>query len=72
VITDEGWRTGGLSAEVAARIAELAFWDLDAPIERVCTAEVPIPYPRHLEQGALPRAETIASAARRAVRGTDG
>jgi pyruvate dehydrogenase E1 component beta subunit len=72
VIVDEGWRTGGLSAEIAARIAELAFWDLDAPIERVCTAEVPIPYPRHLEQAALPQPDAVVRAARRAVRGTDG
>jgi pyruvate dehydrogenase E1 component beta subunit len=67
VIVDEGWRTGSLAAEVSARIMEQAFWDLDAPVERVCSAEVPMPYPRHLEQAALPQAEVIAEAARRAV-----
>lgn len=67
VIVDEGWRTGSLAAEVSARIMEQAFWDLDAPVERVCGAEVPMPYPRHLEQAALPQADTIAAAARRAV-----
>jgi 2-oxoisovalerate dehydrogenase E1 component len=71
VIAEEGWKSGGLSAEVAARLAELAFWELDAPIERVCAVEVPIPYPRHLEQAALPQPEAICRAARRAVRGLD-
>ena len=64
VIVDEGWRTGGLSAEISARIMEGAFYDLDAPVARVCTAEVPIPYPRHLEEAALPQPEGIAAAAR--------
>jgi pyruvate dehydrogenase E1 component beta subunit len=67
VIVDEGWRSGSLSAEVAARIGESAFWDLDAPVERVCSAEVPMPYAKQLEQAALPQAATIAAAARRAV-----
>jgi pyruvate dehydrogenase E1 component beta subunit/2-oxoisovalerate dehydrogenase E1 component len=64
VIVDEGWRTGSLAAEVSARIMEQAFWELDAPVGRVCTAEAPIPYPRHLEQAALPQPETIAAAAK--------
>jgi pyruvate/2-oxoglutarate/acetoin dehydrogenase E1 component len=64
VVVDEGWKTGSLSAEVVAQIVEHAFWSLDAPVGRVCTAEVPIPYPRHLEQAALPQPETIAAAAR--------
>jgi pyruvate/2-oxoglutarate/acetoin dehydrogenase E1 component len=63
VIVDEGWRSGSLSAEVAARILEQAFYDLDAPVARVCTVEVPIPYPRHLEQAALPSVERIVEAA---------
>jgi pyruvate dehydrogenase E1 component beta subunit len=67
VIVDEGWRTGSLAAEISARIMEQAFWDLDAPTERVCGAEVPMPYPRHLEQAALPGADAIVAAARRAV-----
>ncbi len=69
VVIDEGWRTGGLSAEIAASLAESSFYDLDAPIARVCTAEVPIPYPRHLEEAALPQTPAIAAAARRLVRG---
>jgi len=67
VIVDEGWRSGSLSAEVSARITEQAFYDLDAPVERVCSAEVPVPYARHLEEAALPQAGGIAAAARRAV-----
>ena len=68
VIVDEGWRTGSLSAEIMARIMEQAFYDLDAPVVRVCTAEVPIPYPRHLEEAALPQADAIAAAARSLVK----
>lgn len=67
VIVDEAWRTGSFAAEVAARIAEKAFYELDAPIARVCGAEVPIPYPKHLEDAALPQAETIAAAVRGVV-----
>jgi len=64
VIVDEGWRTGSLAAEISARIVEQAFWDLDAPIGRVCSAEVPIPYPRHLENAAIPQVTTITAAAK--------
>lgn len=64
VIVDEGWRSGSLSAEVMARIIEKEFWSLDAPLARVCSAEVPIPYARHLEDAALPSAEKIVIAAR--------
>ncbi len=64
VIVDEGWRSGGLSAEIATRIVEQAFYDLDAPIARVCTAEVPIPYPKHLEEAALPSAARIVTTVR--------
>lgn len=69
VVVDEGWRSGGLSAEVSARIAEQAFFDLDAPVERVCGAEVPVPYAAHLEQAALPQPADIVAAVRRAVTG---
>ena len=67
VIVDEGWRSGGLAAEVSARIMEQAFYELDAPVQRVCTAEVPIPYAAQLEQAALPQAATVAAVARRMV-----
>jgi pyruvate/2-oxoglutarate/acetoin dehydrogenase E1 component len=67
VIVDEGWRSGSLAAEIAARIAEGAFYDLDAPPARVCSAEVPVPYAKHLEEAALPQVSTIVAAARKAV-----
>jgi len=67
VVVDEGWRSGSLSAEVAARIAEGAFYELDAPVERVCSAEVPMPYAKHLEEVALPQAPRIVEAVRRAL-----
>ena len=69
VVVDEGWRTGSLAAEVSARIMEGAFYDLDAPVARVCSAEVPIPYAQHMEQAALPQPEGIAEVARELVRG---
>ncbi len=68
VIVDEGWRTGSLAGELSARIMEQAFFDLDAPVARVCSAEVPIPYPRHLEMAATPQAETIVAAVRGVLR----
>jgi pyruvate dehydrogenase E1 component beta subunit len=64
VIIDEGWRTGGLAAEVSAQIMENAFDSLDAPVARVCSAEVPMPYAKHLEEAALPQAATIVSTTR--------
>lgn len=70
LIVDEGWRSGGLSAEVSARIAEQAFYELDAPPARLCGAEVPIPYPKHLEDAAVPQADTIRAAALALVRPT--
>jgi pyruvate dehydrogenase E1 component beta subunit len=69
VVVDEGWRSGGLSSEVSARIAEHAFFDLDAPVERVCGAEVPVPYAAHLEQAALPQPADIVAAVHRVVTG---
>jgi pyruvate dehydrogenase E1 component beta subunit len=65
VIADEGWRTASLSAEISARIQESCFYELDAPVARVCSAEVPMPYAHHLEQAALPQSDAIAAAARR-------
>lgn len=64
VVVDEGWRSGSLSAEIMARIMEQAFYDLDAPVARVCREEVPIPYPKHLEEAALPQPARIVAAAK--------
>ena len=65
VIVDEGWCTCSLAAEVGMRIVEQGFYDLDAPVARVCSEEVPIPYPRHLEDATLPDAPRIVAAVRR-------
>ena len=62
VVVDEGWRSGSVSAEIAARLTESAFYDLDAPVARVCSAEVPIPYAKHLEEAALPSVAGVVAA----------
>jgi pyruvate dehydrogenase E1 component beta subunit len=69
VIVDEGWRSGSISAEVCARIVEGAFYELDAPVARVCSQEVPMPYAKHLEDAALPSVAGIVEACRRVVAG---
>jgi pyruvate dehydrogenase E1 component beta subunit len=68
VVVDEGWRTGSFAAEVSARIMEEAFFDLDAPVARVCSAEVPMPYAKHLEEAALPQTAVIVDTVRRVMR----
>lgn len=68
VIVDEGWRTGGLAGEIAAELGQQAFFELDAAIVRVCSAEVPIPYPRHLELAATPQIEQIVAAVHQVLR----
>lgn len=67
VMVDEGWKTGSLVAEIGMILAEEAFWDLDAPLARVCSAEVPIPYAAHLEQAAIPQVAEIVATARRVM-----
>jgi pyruvate dehydrogenase E1 component beta subunit len=69
IVVDEAWRSGSLAAEISARIAEEAFYELDAPVGRVCGAEVPTPYAQHLEQAALPQIPDIVTAARAALAG---
>jgi pyruvate/2-oxoglutarate/acetoin dehydrogenase E1 component len=64
LVVDEGWRTGGLSAEIAAAITESCFWTLDAPVARLAAAEVPIPYAQHLETAAIPQVPDIVASAR--------
>jgi len=67
LIVDEGWKSGSLSAEISARIMEQAFYELDAPVARLCSAEVPIPYAAHLERAAIPQTDDIVAHARRLV-----
>jgi pyruvate dehydrogenase E1 component beta subunit len=64
VIVDEGWRTGSIAAEVSAQIMEQGFDLLDWPVLRVCSAEIPMPYAKHLEDAALPNVERIVAAVR--------
>jgi pyruvate dehydrogenase E1 component beta subunit len=71
VIVDEGWRSGSLSAEVSARITESIFYSLDAPVLRVCSKEVPVPYPKHLEDAVLPQGPDILAAVKEIVTGHD-
>lgn len=64
VVVDEGWKTLSIAAEIMARISEKAFYDLDAPLARVCSEEVPMPYPKHLEDAAMPQVDDILAAVR--------
>jgi pyruvate dehydrogenase E1 component beta subunit len=68
VIIDEGWRSGSLSAEIAARLADEMFFELDAPIRRICSREVPVPYAAHMEEAALPQTAAIVDMARSLVK----
>jgi pyruvate dehydrogenase E1 component beta subunit len=63
LVVDEGWRTCSLAAEIIAGVVERAFYDLDAAPARVCSEEVPMPYPKHLEDAALPMPPKIVAAA---------
>jgi pyruvate dehydrogenase E1 component beta subunit len=67
VIVEEGWRSYGVGAEVAARIYEEAFDYLDAPIQRVAQKEVPLPYNRALEQLALPQVDDVVQAVKEVI-----
>jgi pyruvate dehydrogenase E1 component beta subunit len=69
LVVDEGWRTCSLAAEILARIGEDAFYDLDAPLARVCSEEVPMPYAKHMEDAALPMPPKIIAAAKALVAG---
>ena len=67
LVVDEAWRTGSFAAEISAQIMENAFDELDAPVMRLCSEEVPMPYAKHLEEAALPQIESIVAAAKRVV-----
>ncbi len=70
LVVDEGWRTGGLNAEIAAAITETCFWTLDAPVARLAAIEVPVPYAKHLETAAIPQVDDIVAAAHDLTGGT--
>jgi len=71
LIVDEGWRSGGISAEIATRIMEGAFYELDAPVQRLCSVEAPMPYAKHMEDAVLPQTDKIVDLVLRMV-GADG
>ena len=62
VIVEEGWPHGGVGANLATLITEQAFDHLDAPVQRVTGADVPMPYSKRLEQAAIPHEEHVVSA----------
>jgi pyruvate dehydrogenase E1 component beta subunit len=67
LVVDEGWRSGGISAEIIARIAIDGLYELDAPPARLCAEEVPIPYAKHLEDASIPQVGSIVAAVREVV-----
>ena len=62
LIVEDAWRSVSVSSEVSARIMEKCFYELDAPVQRVCGVEVPIPYPKHLEDATVPQPADIVAA----------
>jgi pyruvate dehydrogenase E1 component beta subunit len=64
IVVDEGHRSYGVTAELAAAIAEGAFYDLDAPVRRLGALDVPVPFSPTLEDETVPTVETVAAAAR--------
>ena len=65
VVVHEGWPYGGVGAEIADRVQRLAFDALDAPILRVSTLDVPMPYSAKLEQACMPQPERVVAAVKR-------
>jgi pyruvate dehydrogenase E1 component beta subunit len=61
LVVEDAWRSGGMAAEVFSRIIEKGFFELDAPLQRLCGVEVPIPYPRHLEEASVPQPQDIVN-----------
>ncbi len=67
VVVHEGWPYGGVGAEVSDRVQRLAFDALDAPILRVTTLDVPMPYNAKLEQFCIPQVPRVVAAAKRTL-----
>lgn len=67
LIVEDAWRSVSVSSEISARIMEKIFYDLDAPVQRLCGVEVPIPYPAHLEQGAIPQKNDIVDIVKKMI-----
>ena len=67
LIVEEAWRSVSISSEISSRIMEKAFYELDAPVQRLCGIEVPIPYPKHLEDASVPQKDDIVQAVKKIV-----
>ncbi|CAD5265375.1 MULTISPECIES: alpha-ketoacid dehydrogenase subunit beta [unclassified Imperialibacter] len=67
IIVEDAWQSVSISSEVSARIMEKCFYDLDAPVERLCGIEVPMPYPKHLEEASLPQKDQIVALVKKIV-----
>lgn len=67
LIVEEAWRSVSISSEISSRIMEKAFYELDAPVQRLCGVEVPIPYPKHLEDASVPQKEDIVKAIKKMI-----
>ena len=68
IILEDAWRSVSISSEVSAQIMENIFYELDAPVYRLCGAEVPIPYPKHLEDSCVPQKEDLVTLVKKIVR----
>lgn len=68
LVVEDAWRSVSISSEISARIMEKAFYDLDAPVQRLCGIEVPIPYSAHLEEAAIPQRNDIVNAVKKMIR----
>jgi pyruvate dehydrogenase E1 component beta subunit len=65
IVVYEDWKSGGFGAEIASRISEDCFDDLDAPVGRVGGLNVPMPYSRVLELECIPNADDVMAAVRK-------
>jgi pyruvate dehydrogenase E1 component beta subunit len=68
LLVEEAWQSLSISSEVSARIMEKCFYELDAPVQRLCGIEVPIPYPKHLEDASIPQKNQIISSVKKIVK----
>jgi pyruvate dehydrogenase E1 component beta subunit len=68
LLVEEAWKSVNVSSEISARIMEEAFYELDAPVQRLAGIEVPIPYPKHLEDASIPQKEDIVQTVKKMLR----
>lgn len=68
LVVEDAWKSVSISSEVVSRIMEKAFFELDAPVERLCGKEVPIPYPKHLEDASVPQVWDIVEKIKRMIK----